>query len=132
MFDKNENTKEIETIIGPSVKVEGTFLGKGNVQVEGKVVGKLDTSGNVIVGQQAKITADITAQSITVAGEVKGNIAAEDMLHLLPSAKVVGNIRAKSLAIDQGAQFEGKSSMHASAQDAEAARLKQSAIPKKS
>ena len=131
MFEKNVNVKELETIIGPSVKVEGTFNGKGNVQIEGRVVGKLDTAGDVHVGQNAKVNADISAHSLTIAGEVKGNIVAIEMLHLMPSAKVSGNIRAKTLAIDQGAQFEGKSAMHASTQEMDYGKPKQAQQIKK-
>ena len=75
MFKKQEadNFKEAETIIGPSVKVEGDFVGQGNIIVDGVIKGSVTTNGNLRVGDQAKITAAVAAANAQAA-------------HSLPSA----------------------------------------------
>lgn len=41
---------EIETVIGPSVKVEGDFVTEGNMIVEGTICGSIKTSKNLKIG----------------------------------------------------------------------------------
>lgn len=109
MFKKQEESQgEIETIIGPTVKVEGDFHGEGSVVVDGEVVGSLKTNKNLKIGPNAKINADIEAANILVAGEVRGNLNIKDKTELKSSAKVTGDIQTKVISIDLGAILNGK------------------------
>ncbi|MBI3626594.1 polymer-forming cytoskeletal protein [Candidatus Uhrbacteria bacterium] len=110
-FNKPGEKAEFETIIGPTVKVEGDFIGDGNVLVEGLVNGNLHTGKHVVVTEQAKITANITAQTAKIAGEVTGNVKISGRLELAGSAKVSGDIEAGTLSMEAGAQFNGKCTM---------------------
>ena len=111
MFNKQGEKAEFETIIGPSVKVEGDFIGEGNVIVEGLVNGNLHTSQHVVVTERAKIAANIVAGSAKIAGQVTGNVKVADRLELSSTAKVSGDIEAAMLAIEAGARFNGKCTM---------------------
>jgi len=108
-----KTTKDIETIIGPSVKVEGDFFGEGDVVVEGIVTGNLKTKNNLKVMEGAKIQAEIEAKNAFVAGEILGNITVQNDLELTASAKVKGDVIAGLLSIEKGAQINGKISMGA-------------------
>lgn len=112
---KEETGKQIknaETIIGPSVKVEGDFTGDGNVIVEGIVVGNLKTKNHLMVGAEAKVNAEIEAASAHIAGEVTGNVVVSGDIELTASAKIKGDIAASSLSIERGAQLNGRVSMN--------------------
>lgn len=111
MFKPETNTKEAETIIGPSVKVEGNFTGEGNVIVEGILKGTLKTKQNLRVGAGAKIGANIQAQNAIIAGEIKGNIKAVEKIELKSTAKIFGDLDCKTLSIENGALFQGKCCM---------------------
>lgn len=112
MFNReDEGDRAVETVIGPSVKVEGNFIGSGNVSVEGVVNGTLKTSKDLRVGEGAKIKADVEAANATVAGELHGNIRVGGKLELSPSAKVIGNVEAAVLVVAQGAILNGKCQM---------------------
>lgn len=102
--------QELETIIGPSVKIKGNFSSNGNIQIEGILSGSLETSGDIKVGKDAKIQANISAGSILVSGEVTGTIRAS-MVILTASAKIAGDIETKAITIEEGATFNGKCSM---------------------
>jgi cytoskeletal protein CcmA (bactofilin family) len=52
-----ENYKDAETVIGPSVKVEGNFSSDGDVVIEGQLTGTLKTTKNVRIGAGARIKA---------------------------------------------------------------------------
>lgn len=112
IFNKEENpSQEIETIIGPSVTLEGNVVGNGDVIIEGSIHGTLKTEGYVKIGKDAKVKAEIKGSKIFVAGEVHGNISATSMLELSSTARVIGNIQTQNLSIESGASFQGKSSM---------------------
>lgn len=109
IFKSEENeTKETETVIGPSVKVEGNFNGKGNILVEGEVHGSLKTDKNIKIGAGAKIKAEVEANSIFLAGTIRGNVKAREKIELTESAKLIGNLEAKNISISSGAIFNGK------------------------
>jgi cytoskeletal protein CcmA (bactofilin family) len=107
---KKDNVDEIETIIGPSVHVEGNFVANGDVVIEGTVAGSLHTEKNLRVGPNAKIFADVTAAGALIAGEVQGNIRVHGSLELTNTAKVFGDVKAQILSIGAGACLHGKCS----------------------
>lgn len=112
IFHATENEqKETETIIGSSVKVEGNFVGKGDVNVEGEVVGSLRTTKNLRIGPNAKIKADVQANAVFLAGQIRGNVKALEKIELTETAKLFGNVETKKISIAPGAHFTGKCQM---------------------
>jgi len=109
--DKSKQLSNIETIIGPSVKVEGDFVGQGDIIVQGIVLGNLKTKGHLEVGQNARITADIEASSAHIAGEISGSILIKESLELESTARIKGDIVVGLLSVEKGAQLNGKVSM---------------------
>lgn len=97
-----------ETIIGPSVHMEGDFAGEGNVRVEGIARGSLKTKGDLWVAPGAKIYAAVEALNATILGEVKGNMKIVEQLNLRATARVAGDVEAKNLTVESGALINGK------------------------
>ena len=109
MFNLTNNPSDrAETIIGPSVKVEGDFSAMGDVIIEGIVSGSFKTEKNLKIGPNAKIYADISAESAVVAGEVQGDIKTKENLELAGTARVFGDIKTKTIVIAQGAILIGR------------------------
>ncbi len=100
-----------DTVVGPSVKIQGDLNSEGNIKIEGSVVGKVKTTQNVLVAETAHISADIQAGTCTIAGEVQGNIKVASNLILLGTARVVGDIACAILRVEDGAVFTGKCAM---------------------
>lgn len=115
MWKKPENFSNLETVIGPSVHLEGNFVSQGDVQVAGSLAGSLQTAGKVRVEEGARVHASIVAQSVWVGGEVRGDVKASDVLELAPTAKLAGNIEVKIFSMAAGAAFNGKCSMKGTA-----------------
>lgn len=110
-IETNEDTSYAETVVGPSVKIEGDLVSDGDIKIDGLVNGKVKTSKNLFIGPSAKIEADVQAGSVTVAGSVNGNVKAGDLLVILQTGKVIGDLECRSVAIEEGAYFSGKCSM---------------------
>ncbi len=102
---------DVETIVGPSVKVEGDFVSKGNVVIEGTVSGSVKTDKNLRVEEGASINANVKAQNVRVAGEVRGNVVVSGLLELTESARVLGDIQTKTLVVAAGATLHGNCKM---------------------
>ncbi|OGH67918.1 MAG: hypothetical protein A3C15_00885 [Candidatus Magasanikbacteria bacterium RIFCSPHIGHO2_02_FULL_50_9b] len=111
---------EVETIVGPSVKVEGDFNSQGNVLIQGTVSGNVKTDKYLQVEEGAKIMASVRADSVKVSGEIQGNVRAKNTIELTPTARVVGDIEAKTLIIAPGAILHGKCAMLGSSEMADA------------
>lgn len=112
MFKSDGSTgKPGDTVIGAAVKVEGNFVGEGNVVVEGQLQGTLKTKHNVMVGSGAVVKANVEANDLHLAGELHGNVKVSGKIVLTATAKLVGNIETSSLTVEEGATLNGKCAM---------------------
>jgi len=116
-MSKNEGGV-MSTIIGKDTVFTGTLEVKGAVRVDGKVKGKIICSDTVTVGSGGHDEADVESQSAVIAGKVVGNLAATENIELQAKSDVQGDIKTKSLVVEQGAIFcgachmkEGKASL---------------------
>ncbi len=99
---------EVETVVGPSVSVEGDFSSEGNIVVKGTVSGSVKTSKRLTVEKGAKIFANVRAGEAVISGEVRGDVKISDKLELTSTARVAGDIDCKVLAVEPGALIYGK------------------------
>ncbi|MCL2456227.1 MAG: polymer-forming cytoskeletal protein [Defluviitaleaceae bacterium] len=97
------------TIIGEGVYLEAARMkGHESVRIDGVFKGNLEVDGSLVLGDCGSITGDVRATYFLAAGEVNGNIACETQLHFASTCKVVGDVQANSLVVDEGAQVSGR------------------------
>lgn len=111
MYTPPSEGDTVETVVGPSVNVEGDFSSEGDIIVKGSVTGTIYTSRLLLVEQGAKISANVQAGSAKISGEVKGNMKIRETLELSSTARVLGDVEVKTLSIEPGAVLYGKVSM---------------------
>lgn len=97
----------INTIIGSGTAIKGDITINGFVRMDGDIDGNLETDGNVIIGENARLRGNITAKSVTVGGIIIGNITAQENVKLLSSSAVVGDILTRKIQIDEDVIFHG-------------------------
>ncbi len=98
-------------VLSSDVEIKGTVKFTNDLVVDGKIEGEISSEGNLTVGENARIKAEINTGTVTVYGKVHGNISAAERVDLKASAEVVGDIKAKTLSIEAGAIFVGKSTV---------------------
>ena len=99
-------------IIGPSITIKGDVTGEEDLLIQGRVEGKVDLAQhNVTVGANGRIKANIFGRSVTVEGEVEGDLHAEEQIAIRKSARVHGNVSAPRVTIEDGAMFKGSIEM---------------------
>lgn len=107
-------TEAPKTIIGPCVKVKGEIAGKEDLTVHGQVEGIIDLKkSQVTISKTGNIKADIYGKTITIEGEVKGDLVGEEGIVLRPTGVVHGNMTAPRINIEDGAKFKGNVDMEA-------------------
>jgi cytoskeletal protein CcmA (bactofilin family) len=92
-------------------KISGKLMFDGPARIDGEVDGEIISKDSLNIGESAVVTAQIKAASIVVAGKVSGDITGSQKIEIRPSAKVMGNLAAPLLVIQEGALFEGHCSM---------------------
>lgn len=95
------------SVIGPDLIITGNLSSKGEMQIDGEVQGDIRAT-NLIIGERARITGTIVAEEAIIRGQVLGSIRSKRVM-LQSSSHVEGDIYHQTLAIEQGAYFEGKS-----------------------
>lgn len=96
----------IEVFVGPDARIKGELESEGSIRIDGRYEGKITTPANVIVGESARVDADITARAVSVSGAVKGSIFA-DRVEILDGGKVWGDVEVKSFLLDDGGYIRG-------------------------
>jgi len=108
-----EQLKE-RTIIGPSISIKGTLSGTEDLIIKGRVEGKIELKkNNITVDKSGSIKGDIYGKSITIEGEVQGNLLGEKKIVLQSSGKVRGDMRAPAINLEEGAKYKGNIAMEA-------------------
>ena len=98
-------------VLSSDVEIKGIVKFTNDLVVDGRIEGEIHSEGNLTVGENARLKAEIKTGTVVVYGKVHGNIIASDKVELKASAEVVGDIKAKTLSIEPGAIFVGKSNV---------------------
>lgn len=71
---------------------------KGNVQME---------KHNFMVGANGRVDGEIRAQNVSISGQLKGTVTAMGKVEVTKEADFYGDIKAKSISVEDGAYFKG-------------------------
>ncbi len=100
-----------QTIIGQGLTIEGEITSDDEVSVAGTVRGRLESGGPITVESGAVVEADVSAGSLSVGGSVTGNVTASERVDLLTGGRLVGDVKAARITIQDGASFKGNVDM---------------------
>jgi cytoskeletal protein CcmA (bactofilin family) len=102
------------SVFGPTLKFKGELKAQEDLKIEGRIEGTILHQQRVVVGAKGEVVATVTAASIDVDGRVQGDMHAKKSIKVSQSAIVRGNIRAPSVSIIEGANFNGSVTMEPS------------------
>jgi cytoskeletal protein CcmA (bactofilin family) len=107
---KTESGSDLNLIAAGTV-FEGKMKTPGSIRVDGRVIGDIVATQNISIGTSGDVEGNLTANSVTIGGKLKGSVVVQDKLVFESKAVVRGDIRAAKLVVDEGAQFDGKCAM---------------------
>lgn len=102
---------EINAFLGMGSDFSGKLTFDGTVRLDGKYSGEIFSNGILVIGETAKVQADIEVETLILSGELKGNISAKGRVEIHAPGKLYGNINSPVVVIDEGVTFEGNCSM---------------------
>ena len=109
---------EINTLLGKGSEFDGKLTFEGTVRIDGRFTGTIVTNDTLVVGEGARVSAEVNCGTIIVHGEVTGNIRAAVGVELHQPARVLGNIETPALMVARGVIFEGQCKMENAASGA--------------
>ena len=99
------------TVIGQGTRIRGDLASTDPVEIRGVLEGDCQTSSHCIVREGARVLGNIDAAALVVAGEVDAGVLRAEKVEVRASARVAGTIRARVVAIADGAVYKGEVEM---------------------
>ena len=99
--------------LSSEVSIEGDLSFGSELLIDGKVNGKINATGTLIVGKNARVRGEVRVKSVTVQGTIEGNVFASERCVLEPGATLRGDIESPTLALDENASFLGRAKITA-------------------
>lgn len=100
-----------QSFLQNGVRLKGEIEVDGDLRIEGAVEGTLNTRGVLMLGPKASVDGDVRGREVVIHGRLVGTIRADERVHLARGAKVKGDLFCRSLVIEEGVYFEGRSHM---------------------
>ena len=112
MSEREKNTTRESSRLGASAKLKGEWVCDEDVFIQGQLQGKIDSGNHDIhIDKEATVKADIQGKNISIFGKVTGSITASGKILIGKEAKMIGNLSAPQIAIQEGAKFKGSVAM---------------------
>lgn len=116
-------------MIGSKVKVNGDIISSEDLLVEGEVSGTITLSDNeLVIGTSGRVQANVSAKTVRIEGEVKGDIDGSERVVICASGNVQGNVTSPRVMLEDGGRFKGSIDMGGSKASA-AAKPAQTTAP---
>ena len=98
-------------MLGEGISWQGKVTGRGGVRIEGAFDGEISIRGLVLIAESGRVTSEhIQAETIIVAGSVKGDITAQKV-EIARTGRVWGSVVTSSFVTDEGAFLKGQITM---------------------
>jgi cytoskeletal protein CcmA (bactofilin family) len=102
---------EVHTLLGKGSEFEGKLTFEGQVRIDGRFSGQIFTKDVLVVGEGARVQAEVNAGTVIIHGTVEGNVRAAQLIELHAPGRVKGNLESPALTMDRGVIFEGSCKM---------------------
>lgn len=102
-----ESTEAVVAFVGKGVEFKGTISYSGTVRIDGFLDGEIHTEGTLLVGEEAVLTAKVSAGTIVCMGKITGDVVAKEKIKLLAPAVLNGGVKTPMISIEDGVLFNG-------------------------
>ena len=102
-----EDENKIDTVVADDIVFKGSLKFKNSLKIKGSFEGKIETDGQLIVGREAKVSADVKASEVTNSGVFNGKIKATKKIELFRKSNTSGELISPELNIEFGSIFNG-------------------------
>ncbi|HAW52624.1 MAG TPA: cell shape determination protein CcmA [Flavobacteriales bacterium] len=111
MAKNNESESLLGNMIKAGTQINGDIKCTGDIRIDGKLLGSLETEGRLVVGESGRIEGNILCKNADLSGTVKAKINVHELLSLKAACNFEGEISTNQLHIEPGASFTGNCQM---------------------
>lgn len=111
MAKNNESESLLGNMIKAGTEIKGDIKCTGDIRIDGKLVGSLETEGRLVVGESGRIEGDVICKNADISGTIKAKISVHELLSLKAACNLEGEISTNKLHIEPGASFTGSCQM---------------------
>ena len=104
-FNKSDNQVQVPTIISENTVIKGDIVSDGIIHVDGNIEGDISCM-ELVIGIKGSVTGSVTVQNMHLYGTLRGKAVA-DNLFVSKTAKLIGDAKHNSIAIEPGAYIDG-------------------------
>ncbi|MDR2897273.1 MAG: polymer-forming cytoskeletal protein [Spirochaetaceae bacterium] len=104
--------EDFDTVLAPDIDFSGTIMFSEPFMIKGIVTGSIKATSDLLIDENALVKADISARQVVIKGKVEGNVSAEQLVHVLASGSLTGDITAPEVVLESGCFFSGACSMN--------------------
>ncbi len=127
---KRSHESGVSYYLGRGNRQEGELHFKGQAHLDGEFVGRIFGQGTLLVGPGATVEAEIESSQVVISGQVTGNVKASERIELKKPGRLLGDLTAPLVVLEEGVRFEGRCHMAVDEKQEEASRLKLLAGPR--
>lgn len=110
--EKADRTQEVVTVLAKEDTLSGRLQIRGSGMIQGTFSGSVECDGDLMIGPDAHVEADVRGTRVTIAGYVRGNVVATSRLKLMSSGRLEGDARVGALAVQEGGVHHGIIRVH--------------------
>ena len=119
MFGKKSKIviDSISRVLGESTRLDGRLVFSGTMRIDGSIDGEIfgekrdGVRNTLIIGEKARVSGDIHADTVINGGKVVGNIFAAQRVAIHDPGELIGDVETSELTVEEGVIFHGKCSM---------------------
>lgn len=102
-----ESNEAVVAFVGKGVEFKGMISYSGTVRIDGFLDGEIHTEGTLLVGEEAVLTAKVSAGTIVCMGKITGDVVAKEKIKLLAPAVLNGGVKTPMISVEDGVLFNG-------------------------
>jgi cytoskeletal protein CcmA (bactofilin family) len=103
--------ERVTSVLGPGINWSGDLSGSGGIRIEGTFEGKVLLRGLLVIGETGRVTCEnVVANTVIVAGAVRGNIISEK-LEIRSTGRVWGDVITMAFSTEEGSFLRGQIQM---------------------
>jgi Integral membrane protein CcmA involved in cell shape determination len=100
--------EEKASTLTQDVEIKGTIKFSNAMKIDGKFEGEMLTEeGELFVGKTGSVKANVKVKNAVIEGRMDGNVTATEKVELKEKAHLVGDLKARTLIIEEGVVFVG-------------------------
>lgn len=95
-------------IIGFGTEINGDLSTKGDIRIDGKIIGNVKSKAKVVISISGEVLGDIFSESAELSGKISGDVTTTEILFLKATASLTGDVYSNKLVVESGANLIGK------------------------